>query len=280
MSQLADGFKTVFNVVSVIAIVAVIIIMNTLVTSVTERIAEIGTMRAIGVHKGFVRHMIGAETVTLAFVFGGAGVAFALVLLSILGATGIRASRVPAHPVRGARFLGRRCRPARWCSRWSWWRRSPWSPACIRSRSHCASRRGRRWASTDAGPTPHRLSQRWQAEKRTLLLTRAIVLGVVVATLLTGSLAACPATVNHLARRPRLPHGRRPRPGVERPERAAAHAIGPVVTFGRRAAPNSASRSTAADSVSATASRAASTAASYFRDETAPSPTRSSHARR
>ena len=92
MSQLADGFKTVFNVVSVIAIVAVIIIMNTLVISVTERIAEIGTMRAIDVHKGFVRRMIGAETVTSAFVFGGAGVSFALVLLSILGATGIRTS--------------------------------------------------------------------------------------------------------------------------------------------------------------------------------------------
>ena len=95
VSQLSDGFKIVFNVVIiVIAVVAVIIIMNTLVISVTERISEIGTMRAIGARKGFVRSMIGAETVTLAFVFGGAGVVLALVLLLILGATGIRASNL------------------------------------------------------------------------------------------------------------------------------------------------------------------------------------------
>ena len=95
VSQLSDGFKIVFNVVIiVIAVVAVIIIMNTLVISVTERISEIGTMRAIGARKGFVRSMIGAETVTLAFVFGGAGVVLALLLLLILGATGIRASNL------------------------------------------------------------------------------------------------------------------------------------------------------------------------------------------
>ena len=95
MSQLSDGFKIVFNVVIiVIAVVAVIIIMNTLVISVTERISEIGTMRAIGARKGFVRRMIGAETVTLAFVFGGAGVLLGLVVLFILGATGIPASNL------------------------------------------------------------------------------------------------------------------------------------------------------------------------------------------
>ena len=95
LSQLSDGFKIVFNVVIiVIAVVAVIIIMNTLVMSVTERMSEIGTMRAIGARKGFVRRMIGAETVTLAFVFGGAGVVLALVLLAILGATGIRATNL------------------------------------------------------------------------------------------------------------------------------------------------------------------------------------------
>ena len=95
LSQLSDGFKIVFNMmIVVIAVVAVIIIMNTLVISVTERMSEIGTMRAIGARKGFVRRMIGAETVTLAFVFGGAGVVLALVLLAFLGATGIRATNL------------------------------------------------------------------------------------------------------------------------------------------------------------------------------------------
>ena len=95
LSQLSDGFKIVFNVVIiVIAVAAVIVIMNTLVISVTERISEIGTMRAIGARKGFVRRMIGAETVALAFVFGAVGVVLALALLVILGATGIRAGNL------------------------------------------------------------------------------------------------------------------------------------------------------------------------------------------
>ncbi len=94
-SQLSNGFRIVFNVVViVIAVVAVIIIMNTLVLSVTERISEIGTMRAIGARKGFVRRMIGAETVSLAFVFGGMGVLLGVVALVVLGATGIRASNL------------------------------------------------------------------------------------------------------------------------------------------------------------------------------------------
>lgn len=106
LSQLSDGFKIVFNVVIVvIAVVAVIIIMNTLVISVTERISEIGTMRAIGARKGFVRQMIGAETVTLACVFGAAGVALALVLLFILGATGIRASNLFLRILFGGEIL-------------------------------------------------------------------------------------------------------------------------------------------------------------------------------
>ena len=95
LSQLSDGFKIVFNVIIiVIAVVAVIIIMNTLVISVTERINEIGTMRAIGARKGFVRRMIGSETVALAFVFGAFGVILGLALLFILGATGIPASNL------------------------------------------------------------------------------------------------------------------------------------------------------------------------------------------
>ncbi len=105
-SQLSNGFRTVFNVVViVVAVVAVIIIMNTLVLSVTERMSEIGTMRAIGARKGFVRRMIGAETVSLAFVFGGAGVVLGVVALLILGATGIRASNLFLRILFGGELL-------------------------------------------------------------------------------------------------------------------------------------------------------------------------------
>ena len=62
-------------------------------------------MRAIGARMGFVRSMIGAETVTLAFVFGSVGVVLGLVLLFILGATGIRASNAFLRIL----FGGERC---------------------------------------------------------------------------------------------------------------------------------------------------------------------------
>lgn len=105
-SQLSDGFKIVFNVViSLIAVVAVIIIMNTLVISVTERTSEIGTMRAIGARKGFVRLMIGAETLSLASVFGGAGVLLGVMALVILGATGIRAGNLFLQILFGGELL-------------------------------------------------------------------------------------------------------------------------------------------------------------------------------
>ena len=69
--SLATGTKLVFNiVVVVIAVVAIIIIMNTLVISVTERTTEIGTMRALGAQKSFVRRIIVWETVMTAGIFG------------------------------------------------------------------------------------------------------------------------------------------------------------------------------------------------------------------
>ena len=106
LSELSDGFKIVFNVVViVIAVVAVIIIMNTLVISVTERISEIGTMRAIGARRGFVRRMIGAETLSLAAVFGGAGVLLGMGALAILGATGIRAGNLFLRILFGGELL-------------------------------------------------------------------------------------------------------------------------------------------------------------------------------
>jgi len=53
IAEMSYGIKRIFNgVVLVIAVVAIIIIMNTLVISITERMAEIGTMRAIGARRG------------------------------------------------------------------------------------------------------------------------------------------------------------------------------------------------------------------------------------
>ena len=91
-ARIAYVVKNVFNVlILIVAVVAVIIIMNTLVISVTERIAEIGTMRAIGATKGFVREMIVSETVFISGIFGLVGVAAGAIVLAILSVPGIRA---------------------------------------------------------------------------------------------------------------------------------------------------------------------------------------------
>ncbi|MCF7954081.1 MAG: ABC transporter permease [Spirochaetales bacterium] len=92
-AQLADTISLVFNIlIFIVAIVAVIIIMNTLVISVSERYGEIGTMRAIGAEKGFVRKMISLETLMITIVFGVVGVVLGIVILLIMGASGIEAS--------------------------------------------------------------------------------------------------------------------------------------------------------------------------------------------
>ena len=91
-SRLASVMQGVFNgTVVVIAIVAIIIIMNTLVISVIERTAEIGTMRALGAHKRFVRRMFLLETLSISWLFGIAGIVLGAVIVAVLGWTGIRA---------------------------------------------------------------------------------------------------------------------------------------------------------------------------------------------
>lgn len=106
IALLASGTKMVFNVVVlVIAVVAVIIIMNTLVISVTERTVEIGTMRALGAQKKFVRRMIMWETVMTSGFFGLVGVGLGLVVLWILGATGIEAPNIFFEILFGGKVL-------------------------------------------------------------------------------------------------------------------------------------------------------------------------------
>ncbi len=95
VAQMVSALKLVFNaLVLVVAVVAVIIIMNTLVISITERIGEIGTMRAIGAGRSFVRGMITLETLIISLVFGLAGTAAGLAALAALRTTGIETSSV------------------------------------------------------------------------------------------------------------------------------------------------------------------------------------------
>jgi putative ABC transport system permease protein len=92
-AQSVDVLRIVFTIaIIILAVVAVIIIMNTLVVSVIERTGEIGTMRALGAGKGFVRRMFAAETVTLALAFGIIGILLSFVAVGIINALGIEAS--------------------------------------------------------------------------------------------------------------------------------------------------------------------------------------------
>lgn len=94
-AELGYGIKSIFNgIVAVIAVVAVIIIMNTLVISVTERTAEIGTMRAIGAQKGFVWRMVLCETLLLTGLSGVIGVSIGGGILAILNVVGLEASNM------------------------------------------------------------------------------------------------------------------------------------------------------------------------------------------
>lgn len=77
--------------VLVVAIVVVIVTMNALVVSIGERIAEIGTLRAIGARRSFVRAMVLWETVFLAGIAGAAGLSLGGVILAILSRAGVSA---------------------------------------------------------------------------------------------------------------------------------------------------------------------------------------------
>lgn len=95
VAGLTFALRTVFNVLVVlVAVVAVIVIMNTLVISVTERISEIGTMRAIGAQKQFVRRMIVMETLMIAVVFGTVGIAVGAAITTVIGAIGIESQNM------------------------------------------------------------------------------------------------------------------------------------------------------------------------------------------
>ena len=87
------SMKTIFDLIAVIVgMVALLIIMNALVISVTERTAEIGTMRAIGGTRRFVKELIVTETLMLSGVSGLAGLLLGAGAVELLSATGLRAT--------------------------------------------------------------------------------------------------------------------------------------------------------------------------------------------
>jgi putative ABC transport system permease protein len=78
--------SSLFVFVMFLFFVAIIIIVNTLSMAAIERTSEIGMMRAVGAHRGFIRLMFLGETAALSAIFGGAGIVTGIVIVNILAA--------------------------------------------------------------------------------------------------------------------------------------------------------------------------------------------------
>lgn len=94
---LVGQFVTVVRLVLYVAIViiflvALVIINNSMIMATMERVAEIGTMRAIGSSRSLVMGMIFLETLTLGVLAGGAGAGLGAAVIAILGQVGIPAN--------------------------------------------------------------------------------------------------------------------------------------------------------------------------------------------
>jgi ABC-type lipoprotein release transport system permease subunit len=89
----------------IVSVVAIIIIMNTLVASVIERTAEIGTMRALGARRGFIRRMFFIETLAIAVVAGFVGMGIGAGLVAVLHAIGVPASNMVVQLLAGGAVL-------------------------------------------------------------------------------------------------------------------------------------------------------------------------------
>lgn len=91
----AQTMRLIFNLmISIVGVIVVLITMNVLVVSISERVPEIGTLRALGAKKGFVRTMILLETSFLAIISGIGGLVLGYLILLLLKSSGITAPNV------------------------------------------------------------------------------------------------------------------------------------------------------------------------------------------
>ncbi len=105
-SGTVEGIGFIFNLLIIIlAIVVFIIIMNTMVVSVIERTSEIGTMRAIGAEKKFVKKLFYSEAVILTSLSAFAGIIFAFICMLIFNSFNIAITNSIAKMILGGGLL-------------------------------------------------------------------------------------------------------------------------------------------------------------------------------
>ena len=101
-----EGIGLVFNILIIIlAIVVFIIIMNTMIVSVIERTGEIGTMRAIGAERKFVRRLFFSETFFLTSISSVAGVILSFIIMAIFNSLNITITNSIAKMILGGGLL-------------------------------------------------------------------------------------------------------------------------------------------------------------------------------
>ena len=105
-SGTVEGIGFIFNLLIIIlAVVVFIIIMNTMVVSVIERTSEIGTMRAIGAEKSFVKKLFYSEAVILTTLASLAGIIFAFICMLIFNSFNIAITNSIAKMILGGGLL-------------------------------------------------------------------------------------------------------------------------------------------------------------------------------
>lgn len=105
-SGTVEGISFIFNLLIIIlAIVVFIIIMNTMVVSVIERTSEIGTMRAIGAERKFVKRLFYSEAVMLTSISSLAGIILAFICMAIFNSFNIAVTNSIAKMILGGGLL-------------------------------------------------------------------------------------------------------------------------------------------------------------------------------
>ncbi len=105
-SQSVEGIAIIFNLLIIIlAVVVFIIVMNTMTVSIIERTSEIGTMRAIGAKKSFVRMLFFTESGFLTIISSVIGIILAFIIMGIFNSCSITISNSIAKMILGGGLL-------------------------------------------------------------------------------------------------------------------------------------------------------------------------------
>ena len=96
---------TINILIIILAVVVFIIVMNTMTVSIIERTSEIGTMRAIGAKKSFVRMLFFTESGFLTLVSSVIGIILAFIVMRIFNSCNITITNSIAKMILGGGLL-------------------------------------------------------------------------------------------------------------------------------------------------------------------------------